>query len=240
MRPKTVLVTLALALGIVVAAIAFKANVTKKPADDGKSVADNGVPTATAPTNKAQAVANLSPEAAKAEVQKQLDEINELIADGPNNPAAASLLCDKLAHQPDAEVRAKALEGVVALNDTNAISRLEEAAQILEDPREKVAVMNAIEYLKLPDSTPDTPPTNGLSAAEAAALPPIKPTPGRLSPKEKEEKRRANARMQRQQRQTQQRLPQTTAPQTAPAQPAPSAPDATQPAAQPQDAAPPQ
>jgi hypothetical protein len=201
----------------------------KKSTESAKSPADAAPTTNMAQANKAPATAPATPEAARAETQRQFDEIVELSTD-VNNPAAVSLLCDKVAHQPDPEVRTRALEAIRSVNDTNAIPRLEEAVQILENPVEKAAVMEVIEYLKLPESMPDTPPTNMLSAADTSKLPPIKRTSGEQNRKKRADKIRASARMQRQGQS-----------QQAPQQPAPSAPaqDATQPVGQSPDTAPP-
>jgi hypothetical protein len=88
------------------------------------------------------------------EVAKQLDEVRELQAVGPTSPDTTGLLLGKVTHQ-EPEVRKAAVDALVQLDATNAIPGLEEALKLTEDPREKVALMEAIAYLKLPDHGPD-------------------------------------------------------------------------------------
>ena len=92
-------------------------------------------------------------------VEKELDAIRELQgeADGANNSTIIPALLDKVAH-PEAEVRKAALAALVQLNDTNAVPGLEQAAELMKDPRAKVAVLDTIDYLKLPGITPEVPP----------------------------------------------------------------------------------
>ena len=61
------------------------------------------------------------------------------------------LFC-KITHR-EPEVRKAARDALVQLGDTNAIPGLEQAVRLVEDPREKLALMEAIDYLKLPDAT---------------------------------------------------------------------------------------
>ena len=77
----------------------------------------------------------------------------------------------------DAEVRTAARESAVHLGDTNIIPYLNSALNNLKDPREKVAIMDAIAYLQIP------------SAAETARDPALEsiltnsaPIPRRLQP----------------------------------------------------------
>ncbi len=95
-----------------------------------------------------------------AAVAKELNQIQELQgeADGENNPTIISALLDKVAN-PEAEVRKAALEALRQLNDTNAIPGLQQAEELIKDPRGKVAVLDVIDYLKLPNVT-DVPPAD--------------------------------------------------------------------------------
>jgi HEAT repeat protein len=103
--------------------------------------------------------AAISEEMRAAAVGKELDAIRELQgeADGENNPIIITALLDKLSN-PEAEVRKAALESLRQLNDTNAVPGLEKVAESTKDPREKVAVMDAIEYIKMPSVTENVPP----------------------------------------------------------------------------------
>ena len=90
-----------------------------------------------------------------AEVGKELDAIQELQgeADGANNSTIISALIGKV-ENPEPEVRTTALAALVQLNDTNAVPGLQQAADAMKDPRAKVAVMDTIDYLNLPDTMP--------------------------------------------------------------------------------------
>ena len=92
-------------------------------------------------------------------MEKEVNQIQDLQgeADGTNNPIIITALLDKLSN-PEAEVRQAVLESLKQLNDTNAVPGLEKAAESIKDPREKVAVMDTIDYLKMPSITDNVPP----------------------------------------------------------------------------------
>jgi hypothetical protein len=154
MRPKIVIVTLAIALGLVGLLVILKGmlggdagNLSATAAGDTKNIA-------TAPATEAPPDTNspvLSDEARAAQIQKDVDQINELLAGGIN-PSTTSMLLAKLSH-PEAEVRKAAIDALVQLNDTNAIPSMEQAAGTVQDPHEKVALLDAVAYLKLPSVT---------------------------------------------------------------------------------------
>jgi hypothetical protein len=50
------------------------------------------------------------------------------------------------------------LDAVRQLNDTNAVPGLQAAVNATADPRQKVAIMDTIDYLQLPNITDDAPP----------------------------------------------------------------------------------
>jgi hypothetical protein len=113
------------------------------------------------------------------------------------------------------------------MNDTNAIPRLQEAEQVVENPREKVAIMDAIAYLQLPETMPDKPPTNDLVTADSTTNQPIviKRLPGEgkkaraAAARTKRPGQRQTVPGQNQPGQTQGTAPdQNTAPQTVPPQ----------------------
>ncbi len=108
----------------------------------------------------------VSPELQAAITAKQMEQIQELQGeiDGTNNPTIIQALLDKMV-EPEAEVRKAALEAVKEINDTNAIPGLEKAAEAIQDPRGKVAVMDVVEYLKLPSAMPDVQPPETLTNA---------------------------------------------------------------------------
>ena len=130
-----------------------------RPSPRSRRRAEPASPTATSP----QVSANSSNTAAileqlrAAEIDRELDQIRELQAAGADNPQTTGLLLGKVTHR-EPEVRKAALEALVQLNDTNAIPGLEQAASLIQDPREKVAVMDAVSYLKLPGVADGTSP----------------------------------------------------------------------------------
>ena len=131
---------------------AMEANAGSLPAATNEVVQVN--------TNSSNTAA--SPEQLRAAaVQKELDAIQALLdeADGENNPKIISALLDKVPH-PEAEVRDAALNALKHLNDTNAVPGLQRAEELIKDPRGKVAVLDAIDYLNLPNVTPDVPPAD--------------------------------------------------------------------------------
>jgi hypothetical protein len=92
-------------------------------------------------------------------IEKEIDQIHDLQSqsDETNNPMVIATLIQKLAN-PEAEVRKAALDALRQLNDTNAIPGLQSAEESLKDPRDKVAILDTIDYLKLPPIFP--PPTD--------------------------------------------------------------------------------
>jgi hypothetical protein len=156
MRPKVVLMVLGLTVGLVALAAVLRAVLG---GHGGAPGAGAGSTAGSTPE-----VTNASPGPVKvgasntvamtegmraAALAKELDLIRELQADGGLSPTTPGILLGKVTH-PEKEVRKAALEALVSLNDTNVVPGLEQALTLIEDPREKVALMDAIEYLKLP------------------------------------------------------------------------------------------
>jgi hypothetical protein len=177
MRPKVVILTLVLAFAVLAGMILLKG--VKRGADVSVDQPTNGLAAmqsqpasddfATNQLNQpyqkpldTNAAAALAEKARTAEVDRQLEEISDLLsaADGDNNATVTiPALLDKVAH-PEAEVRKAALDALKQLNDTNAVPGLLQALEKIKDPREKVAVLDTIDYLKLPGITPDVTPEN--------------------------------------------------------------------------------
>jgi hypothetical protein len=165
MRPKVVVIVLIGAVGLL-AAIAVLMRVLS--GSDTDAIATQEV-ASDEPSNKPPATVQVNPaintaaagadEARAAQIQKDLDEIREHLANGAGNPLSLVALLDKVTN-PEPEVRKAAVDAVVQLNDTNAIPRLNAAIQQLEDPRDKAAIMEAVSYLQLPDTKDEPlPPT---------------------------------------------------------------------------------
>ncbi len=163
MRPKIVVLVLIVAIGVVALAVVLKGvlggHAPQEAAIPEMPPAQPASPTATSQqvgansTNTAAILEQLR----AAEVDRELDQIRELQAAGADNPQTTGLLLGKVTHR-EPEVRKAALEALVQLNDTNAIPGLEQAATLIPDPREKVAVMDAVSYLKLPGVADGTSP----------------------------------------------------------------------------------
>jgi hypothetical protein len=151
MRPKLVLILLGAALALVVGVAVFKssrpapdATAAVTPAGPGTEV----VPVAGKPD--AKVVATTPEQDEEAAREKVLDEIKETLLEGIDDPAKAEQLRAHLKSE-DAEVRKNAVETLMHLNDRGAIPALKEALDRVQDPREKVAIMDAIDYLETPE-----------------------------------------------------------------------------------------
>lgn len=148
--------------------VVLKGILTEHSGDAGQTLAaqtNADIQSAVANDQAVEVSANASNAAASPEqlraaaIANELDQINQLQgnADGSNNPTIISALLDKVVN-PEAEVRAAALDALKQLNDTNAVPGLQKTVDLIKDPRGKVAVLDTIDYLKLPNVTPDPPP----------------------------------------------------------------------------------
>jgi hypothetical protein len=168
MRPKIVILILVAAFGLLAIMVVLKgvmghsgnaggqAPATQASADSPSAATnDQVVPVNPDSSNTAAG----SEQMRAAAIEKELDAIRELQgeADGENNPKIISALLDKVAH-PEVAVRNAALDALKQLNDTNAIPGLQQAEELIKDPRGKVAVLDVIDYLNLPSVMPDVPP----------------------------------------------------------------------------------
>ena len=98
-------------------------------------------------------VATTPEEDHRAAIEKDIDKLNEALLDGGSDPKLMAAVRERLLHS-DADVRKAAAETIMHLNDREAIPALKEALAKIEDPREKVVMMDAIEYLQTPDGDP--------------------------------------------------------------------------------------
>jgi hypothetical protein len=181
MRPKIVVLVLMVAIGLVALAAVLKGVLGGRAPEEAKAP-ELTPEEAASPTT---AVPQLSPNSSNtaaileqlrdAEIGKELDQIRELQADGAVNPLATGLLLGKVTHR-EPEVRKAAKDALVQLGDTNAIPGLEQAVGLIEDPREKLALLEAIDYLKLPDAMA-VDPTMIRTDANAVATRPRKSAP---------------------------------------------------------------
>ena len=169
MRPKVVILILTVAFGVLGIVVVLKevmvghsgngggqTSATEANADSQSAATNDQVVQVNPPGSSNTAASSEQMRAAA--IENELDAIRELQgdADGENNPKIISALVDKVAN-PEAEVRSAALDALRQLNDTNAVPGLQQAVDLIKDPRGKVAVLDTIDYLKLPNVT-DVPP----------------------------------------------------------------------------------
>ena len=109
-----------------------------------------------------QVVATTPDQDRQAAIEKELDKINDALLDHGADPKLVEGVREQLLN-PEPEVRKAATETVRQLDDRGAIPKLKEALQSVEDVHEKAAILDAIEYLQIPDGIPqftsDTPPS---------------------------------------------------------------------------------
>lgn len=87
----------------------------------------------------------------QASIDNDLDQIKTALLEGSSSPNLMAAVRERLL-SPEAAVRKAAVEAAMHLNDREAIPKLKEALGQVEDTREKVAIMDAIEYLQIPES----------------------------------------------------------------------------------------
>jgi hypothetical protein len=179
MRPKIVILTLVAAFAVL-GLVAVLKGVAGKHAFPGHEVgpvveATSDTPIAN-PTNPVASSAGTGKTVAVSEalhaavIEKELDQIRELVgqADETNNPAIIAALLEKMS-SPEIEIRQAVRDALKQLNDTNAVPGLEKVAETIKDPREKVAVLDLIDYLQTPSVTQNIPP-DVASNWQAAAI----------------------------------------------------------------------
>jgi hypothetical protein len=158
MRPKIVLIILIVAIGLVALAAVLKSMANRSQNQQAKmpepSLVEPARPTSTGPQINPNASNNAAfvEQLRVTELGRELDQVRELQAAGAGDPNTTAMLLTKVTSR-EPEVRRSALDALRQLNDTNAIPGLEQAATLVEDPREKVAFMDVIDYLKLPEAT---------------------------------------------------------------------------------------
>ena len=172
MRPKVVILTLAIAFAALGLVALLKGMNGKKDGNAGGLPATAATAGASTTNSLAASQSNqnfgatalgsniLAADQLRAlAIQKELDDIFALQnqADGTNNlTIIIPALVDKV-QNPEVEVRTAALDALKMLDDTNAVPGLQQAADTIKDPRGKVAVLDTIDYLKLPAFGSDAP-----------------------------------------------------------------------------------
>jgi hypothetical protein len=83
-------------------------------------------------------------------VQKRVDELMDLAM--ADDAASLDMILSELTNQ-DPEIRKAALEATKQFGSRDAIPKLMEVVSQVDDPKEKVEIVDAIEFLKLPSVT---------------------------------------------------------------------------------------
>ncbi len=83
----------------------------------------------------------------RAYVENRVAELMELAPQ--DDPASLNIILSELTNR-DPAIRKAALEATLQVRSREAIPRLLEAAEQTDDPREKAAIADAIEFLRLP------------------------------------------------------------------------------------------
>jgi hypothetical protein len=104
-------------------------------------------------------IATTTDEDRAAQKEKDLDAIRDALVSVNDDSSGAIQAIGSRLENEDLEVRTSAREAAVHFGDTNVIPYLASALEHIKDPREKVAIMDAIAYLQLPSASDNL--TNG-------------------------------------------------------------------------------
>jgi hypothetical protein len=160
MRPKTVVIILVLAVAVLGGAVLLKTVLAT--GGNSEVAVDPPAPApeqTTSPSNGpakppvASIVATTREEDRQARIDKELDVIRDALLEGSTNRVTFAAVLDRL-FDPEADVRKAAVETLIHMNDVAAIPKLKEALERIDDMREKAAILEAIDYLKLGEAPP--------------------------------------------------------------------------------------
>ncbi len=171
MRPKVVVAILLLAAGLLgVIALASKAlhPQSTASADGGKvlpaaAVSNQPVETsainpppvvsvALVATTNAAPAADTNDAAAHAQyVRRRIKELNALAMN--NDEQSRDTILSELKNNPDKKIRAAAIEAAIQFDDRSVVPPMQEIAAQTQDPEEKAAILDAIDYINLPSVT---------------------------------------------------------------------------------------
>lgn len=180
MRPKIVIVTVMAAFAVLGLVAVLKGVVGKNSSPDHdvakvvEATPDTGAASQTnssASNTGTGKTVEVSEALHAALIEKETDQIHELVGqvDETNNPIIIEALLEKMS-SPETEVRQAARDALKQMNDTNAVPGLKKAVETIQDPREKVAVLDLIDYIQTPSATQNIPPeviSNVIAAANS-------------------------------------------------------------------------
>jgi hypothetical protein len=164
MRPKVVVAILLLAAGllgvIVLMSNALHPQSTSSSADSGKvspAAAASNQPVETPASNPPPVVAaapaaDTNAAAAHAQyVSRRIKELNALAMN--DDVQSRDTILSELKNNPDKKIRAAALEAAIQFDDRSVVPPMQEIAAQTQDPEEKAAILEAIDYINLPSLT---------------------------------------------------------------------------------------
>jgi len=94
--------------------------------------------------------AELTGEAREEYIQQRIEELGDLSSQ--RDPISRDKILAEL-QNPLKEIREAALQASIELNDRSVVPRLQEIAELAQDPREKARLLDAIDYINLPSLT---------------------------------------------------------------------------------------
>jgi HEAT repeats len=176
MRPRIVILVLIVAIGMVALAVVLKGVMGGHATQEGKAPE----PPSEEPSDKNAVIPQGNPVSSNtavaleqlraAELAKGLEGVRELQTQGAGDPSTIEVLLSYVTHR-EPEVRGAAVQALVQLDATNAIPGLEQALGRTEDPHDKIVLLEALNYLKLPNEAP-LPPFANPPGPEDQAPPP--------------------------------------------------------------------
>jgi len=153
MRPKTLVLVLALGVGILGCMIVLKAvlGVGPKPHSPVATPETNPAPSTVNTLGDAQItniVATTPKEDQQTRINADLESLRDALTGEPGDPQSLLTITERLLSSDD-EVRKAAVVTSMHLGDTNILPYLTAALSNIEDVREKAGILDAIDYFKL-------------------------------------------------------------------------------------------
>jgi len=128
--------------------------------------------------------AGTSPAQHQAYIDSRVEELMDLVMN--DDPNSLDTILSELTNR-DPEIRKAALEASIQFGSRDAIPKLIDAASQTDDPKEKAAIVEAIEFLKLPSLTEVIAQGGGVKSAgqrlPLKASQPFKSTPTLVAPR---------------------------------------------------------
>jgi hypothetical protein len=155
MRPKVVIAAVSTCALLLLLALGLNwfrpapAGTPETPAT-GEAVASETAPGSPEPTMAAPATGQFSPALTNETVDPVERRIAELYAMGMRNDVEARESVLVALENPERAIREAALDAAIQSGDRSIVPRLQEMADRTEDPQEKAAILEAINFINLP------------------------------------------------------------------------------------------